>query len=247
MSQSVTSKVSAILGVISSSPYRSLTEIARVTDLPLSTVHRLVHELESSGLITRSEHGNYSLERRSGARRAPTDARGVRAIGRPVIFDLAASTRRRVYLGLLDHLGVSPGEVFGGPDTLAGMVDLPMPLHASAMGKAILAYSPHAILDAVIAQGLERFTAQTIVEPAVLRLAMVAVRRSGVACTWGEYAAESAAAVIVLDPNGSVAGAIGIEIFDIHDVARFQPSLMFAARTFTRRLSDAAVGGDRRD
>ena len=56
MTQSVTSKVSAILGVISSSPYRSLTEIARVTDLPLSTVHRLLHELVTSGLITRSEH-----------------------------------------------------------------------------------------------------------------------------------------------------------------------------------------------
>ncbi len=242
MTQSVTSKVAAILGVISSSPYRSLTEIAHVTDLPLSTAHRLLRELVATGLVQRSEHGNYSLERRSGDRRAPTDSRGVRAVGRPVLFDLAASTRRRVHLGLLTGLGVSPGECFGGIDTLAGLSALPMPLHASAMGKALLAYSPHEILDAVTALGLERFTAQTIIEPDVLRLALVAVRRNGIACAWGEFAPESAAAVVVLDPNGCVAGAIGIEIFEVEDVARLQPSLMFAARTFTRRLNDAATG-----
>jgi DNA-binding IclR family transcriptional regulator len=247
MTQSVTSKVAGILGVISSSPYRSLTEIARVTDLPLSTVHRLLRELVTSGLITRSEHGNYSLERRSGDRRAPTDARGVRAVGRPVMVDLAASTRRRVRLGLLDHLGVSPGESFGGIDGLAGLTPLPMPLHACAMGKALLAYSPHEILDAVTEQGLTRFTPQTIVEPEVLRLALAAVRRSGIASSWGEFGPESGAAVVVLDPDGSVAGAIGMEIFDLEDVARFQPSLMFAARTLTRRLGDAAAGGRRLD
>lgn len=247
MTQSVTSKVAAILGVVSSSPYRSLTEISRVTDLPLSTVHRLLHELVLAGLIQRSEHGNYALERRSGDRRAPTDARGVRAVGRPILFDLAASTQRRVRLGLLEHLGVCPGESFGGVDDLAGLGGVPMPLHASAMGKALLAYSPHEILDAVTTQGLERFTPQTIVDPAVLRLALLAVRRSGIACAWGEFVPQSEAAVIVLDPNGGVAGALGIEIFGVEDVARLQPSLMFAARTFTRRLSDAAVGGKRRD
>ncbi len=242
MTQSVTSKVAAILGVVSSSPYRSLTEIARVTDLPLSTAYRLLRELVASGLVLRSEHGNYSLERRSGDRRAPTDSRGVRAVGRPVMSDLAASTRRRVHLGLLDHLGVSPGESFGGIDTFADLSDLPMPLHACAMGKALLAYSPRDIFDAVTDQGLERFTDQTIVEPDALRLALIAVRRAGIALSWGENAPENGAAVVVLDPNGSVAGAIGIEIFEFEDVARLQPSLMFAARTFTRRLNDAATG-----
>lgn len=246
--RSVTSKVAGILGAITSSPYRSLSEIARVTGLPLSTVHRLLRELVTSGLVQRSEHGNYSLGRWAQTGSVPADARDLQELGRPVLHDLAAATRRRVSLGLQEHLSVERAESFGG-DPIATLGFAPkaqLPLHASALGKALLAYSPDHVLKAVLAQGLTRYTDRTIVDPAELRADLLAVRRTGVACSWGEFTNCSGAAVVVRDPSGTIAAAIAVEVFDPDDVPRLQPPLMLAARTFTRRLSDAA-GYSRRE
>ena len=240
--RSVTSKVAGILGAITSSPYRSLSEIARVTGLPLSTVHRLLRELVTSGLVQRSEHGNYSLGRWAAAGSIPADARDLQELGRPVLHDLAAATKRRVSLGLRDHLTVERSESFGGDPvaTLGFAPKVQLPLHASALGKALLAYSPEPVLRAVLAQGLERYTEHTIVDEDQLRAELISIRRIGVACSWGEFTTCSGAAVVVRDPSGTIAAAIAVEVFDHDDVARLQPPLVLAARTFTRRLSDAA-------
>ena len=40
--------------------------------------------------------------------------------------------------------------------------------------------------------------------------------------------------VVVLDAGGRPVAAIAIEIFNLDDVPRFQPSLLLAARTFSR-------------
>ena len=247
-SRSVTSKVAGILGAITSSPYRSLSEIARVTGLPLSTVHRLLRELVASGLVQRSEHGNYSLGRWAATGSVPADARDLRELGRPVLHDLAAATKRRVALGVQENLSVECAECFTGDSVpTIGPVPRPrLPLHASALGKVLLAYSPEPVLRAVIARGLERYTDRTIVDPNELRAALIGIRRSGVASSWGEFTDISGASVVVRDPSGTIAAAVAVEIFDHEDVARLQPPLMLAARTFTRRLSDAA-GYSRRD
>ena len=219
-----------------------MSEIARVTGLPLSTVHRLLRELVTSGLVQRSEHGNYSLGRWAATGSVPADARDLQELGRPVLHDLAAATKRRVSLGIQEHLTVERAESFGGDPvaTIGFTPPVHLPLHASALGKALLAYSPESVLQAVIAQGLERYTDRTLVDADELRSALAGIRRTGVACSWGEYTTCSGAAVVVRDPSGTIAAAIAVEIFDIDDVARLQPPLMLAARTFTRRLSDAA-------
>jgi DNA-binding IclR family transcriptional regulator len=118
---------------------------------------------------------------------------------------------------------------------------VPLPLHASALGKALLAYGPQGVVDAATVNGLARFTHQTIIDPAELRQALAEVRRAGIACSWGEFEADSAAAVVVLDAGGRPVAAIAIEIFNLDDVPRFQPSLLLAARTFSRGLGEARL------
>src|SRR5947199_9200231 len=57
--RSVTSKITAILMTFTEGSEHSLTEIARLAGLPISTAHRLTSELASWRLLDRTEQGNY--------------------------------------------------------------------------------------------------------------------------------------------------------------------------------------------
>jgi predicted transcriptional regulator of viral defense system len=57
--RSVTNKVIAILLTFTHGTVYSLTEIARLTGLPISTAHRLASELAAWGVLERTEDGHY--------------------------------------------------------------------------------------------------------------------------------------------------------------------------------------------
>lgn len=59
--QSVTSKVVAILRSFGSGGSLNITEIAQAADLPLSTAHRLVHELAAWGEMRRGDDARYRI------------------------------------------------------------------------------------------------------------------------------------------------------------------------------------------
>ena len=103
--RSVTSKITSILLTFTEGTEHSLTEIARLAGLPISTAHRLTTELASWRLLERTEDGLYraGLPLRmigttdtcppSIAERAPC-----------VLEDLSAATKCRARLGVLrDH------------------------------------------------------------------------------------------------------------------------------------------------
>ena len=114
--RSVTSKITSILLTFTEGSEHSLTEIARLAGLPISTAHRLTSELASWRLLERTEDGQYraGLPLRmigtvdacppSIAERAPC-----------VLEDLAAATRSRARLGVLHELDVAYIEKQPGP------------------------------------------------------------------------------------------------------------------------------------
>jgi DNA-binding IclR family transcriptional regulator len=57
----------------------------------------------------------------------------------------------------------------------------PRSLHATAIGKLILAFSPPSLLEAVVAEGLTPLTRDTITDPARLRLELAEIRKRGFA------------------------------------------------------------------
>ena len=59
--RSVTSKVVAIIRSFSSGRSLTITEVAQITDLPLSTTHRLVHELAAWGILARGDDARYRI------------------------------------------------------------------------------------------------------------------------------------------------------------------------------------------
>lgn len=246
--RSVASKVIAILLIFTRGSDYSLTEIARHARLPVSTAHRLASELVAWGLLERTEEGHY----RPGAHlktigsQAPMLPSTIHEKARRVMEDLAeATTRTNVRLGLLRRTEVVFAEKLAGARPMAMFYESAVvPAHASAMGKALLAFSPSHVVDAVIAHGLDRYTPATLTTPEQLRRALAVTRLTRVAVCRGEFEPRaSAVAVPVFGPGGDVAAALELEARDRQNLLWMQPPLVVAARALSRDLIAAPDRG----
>jgi DNA-binding IclR family transcriptional regulator len=161
----------------------SLNELARRTRLPLSTTYRLANELVLWGGLERGDGGGY----RVGLRLLEIGARAPRSSGLleivvPFMQDLFVATRENV------HLAVVEGHEALYIERVTGLQSIAvksrrwgrMPLHATGVGKVLLAYADSDFVDQVIAEGLARFTAYTIVAPGHLRRNLAEIRHTGV-------------------------------------------------------------------
>ena len=147
----VVSKVAAILRALRFNGALTVTEIARVTDLPLSTAHRLVVELADWQLLGRGDDGRYGLAW-GVARHATGWPSGIRVAAGPTVDDLSSVTARDVRLGVLDEPCVRYVEKTYGPRPLSAAATLPA--HATALGQVLLAYSKADVVRRVVASGL---------------------------------------------------------------------------------------------
>ena len=183
--RSVTSKVIAILLTFSDGNVYSLTEIARRTGLPISTTHRLAQEMAAWGMLERAEDGQYriGMQLKAIASQAAPMPPSLHERARRVLEDLAAaSPRSTVRLGVLEGLEVAYIEKAEGNHPVSMVFETTsLPAHATAMGKALLAFSSPQVVDAVIAMGLPRYTPFTLTSPERLRRALATIRLTRVA------------------------------------------------------------------
>ena len=113
-----------------------------------------------------------------------------------------------------------------------------LPPHATAVGKALLAHAPAALLCRVVDQGLERYTALTITTITDLESCVAAVRRNDLAVMWGELApGHGAAATPVRGPDGLVVGALELSIDYLRELPQARACLFIAAHGLGRVLA----------
>ncbi|SFQ58630.1 DNA-binding transcriptional regulator, IclR family [Amycolatopsis arida] len=217
-----------------------VSELARRTGLPKSSVHRL-----AGGLV---EHG--LLERDGGALRLglklfeigqlATRQRGIVDAARPYLADLREATRNTVHLAVLEGTEVVYLDVLRGPDAprLPSRIGGRFPAHATAVGKAILAHSPAAMVDAVVAAGLPRISRRTITAPGLLRRQLEKVRAEGIAYEREESGVGVVcAASPLLDPGGRAVAAISISGWTSRmRTDRVAPAVRTAALALSRGL-----------
>jgi DNA-binding IclR family transcriptional regulator len=241
--RSVTSKIIAILQAFTNGGVHSLTEIAHLTGLPISTVHRLATELAAGGVLERTDDAQYRVG-------IPLQVIGSRAVPAPTpnewarraMDDLSAATHSDVRFGFLEDLDVAFIEKVVGKHSVAlfsGAAALPP--HATALGKALLAFSPAGTVDRVIARGLRRYTAYTLTTPDRLRRALAVIRLTCLAMSrWELQLGSSAVAAPVFGAGGRVVAALEVRVRNQRtDVPLVQPALMVAARSLSRELAIA--------
>lgn len=191
----------------------SLTELSRRTGIAKASVHRLAQELVDWGMLERSATG-YRLGMRAFelGSRVPR-FRVLRDALRPYMERLHFDWKESVHLAVLDGLEVlylekiAPGPRSARPSRIAGR----MPLHCTATGKILLAFSPPDLFEEAVARPLERVTPSTIVLPPILREQLGKARETGYATETEETAiGYCSAAVPLFGASGLLLGALSI-------------------------------------
>ncbi|WP_163557820.1 IclR family transcriptional regulator C-terminal domain-containing protein [Halomonas sp. NO4] len=171
----------------------ALSELAEAVDLAPSTTHRLLQALQSQGFIAQdSELGVWKVDVKTfRIGNSFLEARDFVATSRPYLRRLTAQTGETANLGIRD----------GGTAVFLAQSESPQmmrmitrlgsraPLHASGVGKALMAWLPDDEFERILAErGLARVTANTLHSAESLRADLAEVRRLGYACDREEHA-----------------------------------------------------------
>ncbi|MGD9525217.1 IclR family transcriptional regulator [Pseudonocardia sp.] len=239
--RSVTSKITAILMTFTEGSEHTLTEIARLAGLPISTAHRLTSELASWRLLERTENGNYRAGlplRVIGGSDADPPTVADRAPH--VLEDLVQSTGCRGRVGVLQELEVSYIEKQPGlrPVTTFHPAAT-LPAHPTALGRALLAFAPASTVELTILRGLRPYTPYTVTAPDRFRRALAVARLTRVAVARRELEADvCGVAMPVFGPGGEIVAAIELSARDLsHPLQPVVAALSIAARSLSRELA----------
>ncbi|MEV0470782.1 IclR family transcriptional regulator [Streptomyces prunicolor] len=210
--QSVDRAVS-ILQVLATRGPSGVTEIAEELGIHKSTVFRLLATLESRGLVEQdTERGRYRIgytmvELAAGA----SKVNDLSLLSRPVCQELAAAVGDTVNVAIHDGHDVITVDQAIGAAVIASIdwVGRRAPLHATAAGKLFMAHMTPDQVAEIFAEGAEKYTPHTIVDPTTLAAALETIRERGYATTSEEHEiglAAIAAPVRALD--GKVIAAV---------------------------------------
>ena len=165
-------------------PDLGLGEIAERTSLRVSTAHRIVRALVRGGLLAQDPRTErYHLGPRLALLGQSAMARYGLDVVRPQLEDLARVTGEAASLGVRD--GDDVVVVLRAESTQPLRFDRPhgsrVPLHASAMGKALLAFAgPEPKATVADLGGLSRYTPRTLVRRSDLVADLVTTRERGI-------------------------------------------------------------------
>ena len=239
---SVTERALCILGAFR--PDRSaltLSEISRITGLPIATAHRLTGELARWGALERDPDGVYRIGLRLwevGAL-APRGL-GLREAAMPFLEDLYEATHENVQLAVLDGLDVVYVEKISGRGAVNVLtkVGARFAAHATGVGLALLAHAEPIVQERALAAPLRAFTAKTIVDPRELRRVLAEVRRTGVAVSDGQVELVSLSiAAPITGPDDTVVAALSVVVpADRTGPQMYVPAVRQAALGVSRTL-----------
>ncbi len=245
--RSVTSRVLTVLGTFDENhPRQGLSEIARRAGMPVPTVSRLLAELVAGKALARRPDGRYEIGRRLWqlGLLAPVNQE-LREVALPFMHDIHAAT------GDVVHIAVREGSAALYVERIVGRGSVPvlsrmgsrLPLHATGVGKVLLAEAPPEVLDEVLAN-LTPLTRYTITDPAQLLPDLAETRRRGYARTMEEMTLGSASIAVPVRPEpGPPVAALGVVTSPARPkVRQLVPTLQVAAAAIARTLRRAGEG-----
>jgi IclR family acetate operon transcriptional repressor len=174
----------AVLAIIAGSDGLTLTDLSQTAGLAPSTAHRILTSLEAHRFVFHDqERGLWLIG--VGAFEVGTAFlrnRRLAGIGRLVMHELMEVTGETVNLGIEDGGEVVFISQIESHSALRAFfrAGSRAPIHASGVGKALLAEMPEArVREILYKRGLAKFTDRTLVAPAALFQELQVIRRRG--------------------------------------------------------------------
>ena len=211
----------------------TLSEIARASGLPKSTVHRLLGRLVDLDVV--ELHGDASYKIGLGLLQigALTPAVSMRDKATPYLHSLSRWTGCEVQLAVLRQFDVVPVEVLEGARPLPAVtVGERMPAHGVAAGKALLAQEDLDDLELFLPTRLAVLTPRTQTSAQALVRELRAVRSDGIAREQDEHRLGVSAVGAAVVVNGYAVGALSVAY----------PSDAGPQPKITRAVRETAVG-----
>ena len=208
-------RAAGILKALASGPRRlGVSELADRLGMTRPTVHGLLQTLQAHGFVEQDRDSDkYQLG--AGLLQLGNSYLDLNELrGRSIVHAerLAGRTRAAVRVGVLHGASVVVVHHVFRPDATFQVLEVgaQLPAHASALGKAILAFSDDAVLDDLLAEPPPKLTARTLT-PCALRDELKSVRERGTARERDEAVlGESSVAAPIFDRGDHAVGAIGV-------------------------------------
>ncbi|MFB9868713.1 IclR family transcriptional regulator [Vreelandella sulfidaeris] len=218
----------------------ALSEVAEKAELAPSTTHRLLQALQSQGFVSQeNEQGLWRIDVKTfRIGNSYLEARDVVATSRPFLRHLTAETGETANLGVRDGTTAVFLAQHESPQMMRMITRLGSraPLHASGVGKALLAWTPEAERTRLLEEGeLVRVTANTLYQPDTLQTEMQQIRMQGFACDREEHAIGlHCVAACIFDEHSTPFAAISVS----GPMARIPEARLLSLGALVRQTAD---------
>ncbi|MDA3626134.1 IclR family transcriptional regulator [Saccharopolyspora oryzae] len=234
-------RVAAVLGAFD--PQHAelrVSEIARRAGLPKSTTSRLVRDLVVHRFLERDGPALHLGARLFEFGELASRYRNLRSVTLPHMADLREATRQTVHLAVLDGTEVVYVEILRSKDAprMPSRVGGRLPAHASALGKALLAFSEESTVEDLCAWPLRRVGPRSITAPGLLRQELKRIREAGLAYESEESSpGTGCVASPIIGADGMAAAALSISGWSGKlNLRRMAPAVRTAALAISREL-----------
>ncbi|MFF3572726.1 IclR family transcriptional regulator [Nocardia jiangxiensis] len=211
---SILSKAFDVLAVFNADQrVLTLTEIARASGLPKSTTHRLLRRLISLGVL--EPHGagfKIGLSMRRLGSAMPIES--LRESALPHLGSLHRWSQRHVHLGGLrgDRVIFVERFLVPGRELPSASPGTDIPAHATALGKAMLAFLTQDELDTVLAKPMTPVTAKTVTDARALCAELHDIRSQRFAVAIGESHSDVSCVAAPILIKGRAVSAISVSM-----------------------------------
>lgn len=191
------------------------SELSRKLDIPKSTASYILHALETKGYLKRDkETGKYRLGLKliTLSQNVITHS-DVREYALPLLHQFVDRVKLPAHMAIIDrgravYIEKIEAPVFVRTDTWVGKR---MPVHATAVGKALVSQMPEDAVDAILKErGMDKFTPKTITARTKFHQELEKVRAQGFAIDDEESSPGARCiAVPIFNAEGTIVAAIG--------------------------------------
>jgi IclR family acetate operon transcriptional repressor len=232
---------------------RGLTakQVAGLSRLPVSTVHRFLANLEGSGFLNCTGDGVYHLGIACFAiGQAALGQLDIRRLSLPYLQELNQQTRETIHLTVRHGLTAVYVEKLDSPEPLRihSRIGAAVPLYCTAVGKVMLAHMPADECGTVLPQlELKRLTPNTAGSLQELEAELYRVRKNGYACDLEEHELHiRCVAAPIWDHAGEVHASVSITApmvrMPVSRLRQLAPMIQSAGMQISKALGYQATG-----